>query len=73
MPKLSKRAEELLNRLQKGEWYRQYAKNTPAAMQELIDAGLVETAGRMPIIVSCYVPKGYWLEHKEHFPSLIDA
>jgi hypothetical protein len=57
--KLSKRAIKMLHRLYEGQWYPAFIKgDIPKAMQELIDAGLVTTAGRIQRIVRCYVPKG---------------
>lgn len=55
-PKLSKRAEKLLARIKDGEWYPAFAKDTPAAMQELVDAGLVHHSGRVARAVLCFVP-----------------
>ncbi len=55
-PKLSKRAEKLYARIKDGRWYPAYAKDTPAAMQELVDAGLVHHGGRIARAVLCFVP-----------------
>lgn len=58
-PQLSKRATEMLHRLYEGRFYQAFTKgHIPKAMQELIDAGLVTTGGRVARIVLCYVPKG---------------
>ena len=65
---LSKRAEKLLERLKSGDFYPCHASDTPKAMQELIDAGLVARAGRVEIIRACYVPaKGYTPYREEVF------
>lgn len=59
-PKLSKRAEKLYARLKEGRWYRAYANDTPAAMKELVDAGLVQIAARVNVSEACFVPtKGF--------------
>ncbi len=73
-PEISNRAHKLLRRLRAGHWYPVYDNNgfnkrTPKAMQELIDAGLVNTSGRVQIIVACYVPKGYIPAEQEIFPQ----
>lgn len=58
--RLSTRAQRLLERLREGAFYQTFGSRVPATMQELIDAGLVSTAGRVSQIVSCYVPStGY--------------
>lgn len=54
--KLSRNAEKLLMRLRRGNWYPVFDKDTPKAMQELIDADLVWTTGRVAREVLCYVP-----------------
>lgn len=53
---LSRRAENLLARLRAGRFYPAYSERTPKCMQELIDAGLVATAGRPTLFIRCYVP-----------------
>lgn len=59
-PQLSKRAAALFERVKNGDWYPAYSLDTPKAMQELIDAGLVMQTGRVQTIVTCYVPvKGF--------------
>lgn len=55
-PKLSKRAEKLFERIKAGGWYPAFANNTPAAMQELVDAGLIHHGGRVARAVLCFVP-----------------
>lgn len=60
MKKLSRRASQLLARVEEGKFYKLHDPKTPKAMQELIDAGLVGLAGRVELVVVCYVPvKGY--------------
>ena len=70
--KLSKSAANLLQRLRKGRWYPVFpsaiGKETPAAMEELIKAGLVGSAARAKVIVACYVPAhGYTPMQMERF------
>lgn len=57
-PKLSKRAIALLRRLYRGAWYPTFDKAPPAAMKELLDAGLVVSGGRVKTIIAAFVPKG---------------
>lgn len=60
MSDLSKRAQNLLRRIKEGRFYPTHHPNTPKAMQELIDAKLVVTCGRVEVVRRCYVPaKGY--------------
>lgn len=63
---LSKRAQALLARIRAGDFYRIASANTPKAMAELIEAGLVGRMGRVETIVTCYVAKG-------HMPFLMDC
>lgn len=58
-PKLSARALRLLERVRAGRWYPVHGSKVPKAMDELVAAGLVGTAGRAAVLVACYVPKGY--------------
>jgi len=54
---VSKRAQKLYARINNyGRFYRAYEKNIPKAMQELLDAKLIQTGGRVNVIISCYVP-----------------
>lgn len=71
---VSTRARKLLDRLRAGKFYPVWDshglnRRTPKAMQELIDAGLVGTAGRVCLVVSCYVPDGYTPYIEEKFPG----
>lgn len=67
-PQLSLRAHRLYERIKQGHWYPAYDERTPAAMQELIDAGLVGVAGRVERIVAAYVPRhGYTPFKTERF------
>jgi hypothetical protein len=54
-PPLSKRAEKLLERIRQGYFYRAYANDTPKAMQELLDHGLIRIGGRVQTTVAAYV------------------
>lgn len=58
---LSKRAQRLFDLIRnEHRFYKSYQKDTPKAMQELVLAGLVGEAGRVNVIVRCYVPmKGF--------------
>jgi len=47
-----------MKRLQDGRYYKAYSDSLPAAMSELVDAGLVGVMGRSPVVMACYVPKG---------------
>lgn len=67
MTKLSKRAQTLLARVRRGAWYPEHDPRTPNAMQELIDAGLVNTRGRVQVVRSCYVPATFI----SHSPEII--
>lgn len=66
---LSPRAKKLLARVRDGHWYRAYDEKTPAAMQELVAAGLVGTLGRVQTLVRCYVPKGTKPPIMERYPK----
>ncbi len=68
MPKISKRATTLLHRLYEGHWYPDVTNMVGPVMQELIDAELVVSVGRVAKIVRCYVPKGTRPDYK---PSTI--
>jgi len=58
-PELSARAVKLLDRIKRGEFYPTDAKDTPKAMQELLDYGLVGTMGRVESLRQCYVAQGH--------------
>lgn len=65
--KLSKRATAMLHRLYEGAFYPcDISGPIPKAMQELIDAGLVQSGGRVVKIARYYVPRG-------HKPFVLDA
>lgn len=78
---LSNRAEKLLERVERGEFYKQFDPKLPKAMEELVQAGLVGTAGRVVLVERFYVPeKGYKPYEREVFgtdvaghKALIDA
>lgn len=53
---LSKRAQKLHARLMAGHWYDYSSHRIPQAMQELVEAGLVTTGGRVAEIRRCYIP-----------------
>ena len=55
---LSKRAIKLLHRLYDGHWYSAVDGKVTPVMQELLEAGLVGTIGRVKVIERCFVPKG---------------
>ncbi|TIV60311.1 hypothetical protein [Mesorhizobium sp.] len=65
---LSKRAAKLLARVRAGKFYFNYDKRTPKAMEELVAAGLVGTAGRAVVLRSCFVPAGYEVR-AERYPD----
>ena len=68
MNELSTNAQKLLERLKAGRWYEAYAKDTPKAMKELEDAGLVTATGRVIEVRLCYVPaEGYVPYEPEKF------
>lgn len=72
-PKLSKRAEAMLERLKQGHFYKWDPNTTPAAMKELQAAGLVGTAGRVETVVRCWVPaEGYTCYVPEVLPGETD-
>lgn len=54
--KLSTRAKRLLDRVRDGAFYQAFGSRVPDSMQELVDAGLVTTAGRVVSVMACYVP-----------------
>lgn len=72
---LSPKARKLYERVcDSANWYAgtghvALEARTPAAMQELLDAGLVVVGGRVERLVSCYVPKGTKPFKLEKFPS----
>lgn len=69
-PAISKRAEKLLSRIKRGEFYRAYDSRVPKAMRELEDAGLVSVTGRVVVIEACYVPAtGYRPYKHESFKA----
>jgi hypothetical protein len=71
---LSKRAENLLARVRRGEWYPTFGRHVPKAMRELVDAGMVGTAGRVVTVKSCYVPAEGFIElQRERFPDEPEA
>ena len=71
MPKLSKRAQSLWDRLQvSGNWYLwEKFRNSPF-MAELVEAGLVVEQMRVARVVRCFVPKGTIPYELESFPAL---
>lgn len=54
--KLSTRAKRLLDRVRDGAFYQAFGSRVPDSMQELVDAGLVTTTGRVVSVMACYVP-----------------
>ena len=62
---LSKRAQDLLARIRAGRFYKVGASDTPRAMSELIEAGLIARMGRAEVISSCYVSV-------DHTPMVFD-
>lgn len=69
-PPLSPKAQKLWKRIQHGAWYSTSSPRTPAAMQELIEAGLVVTGGRVKSMESCFVPKGTKPFKLERYPEV---
>lgn len=55
---LSARARALWDRLREGRFYQAHADNTPKAMAELDEAGLVQVMARPVEIWACWVPAG---------------
>lgn len=53
---LSANAKRLLARVRAGRWYAFDDPRTPDAMDELMNAGLVQTMARCRELVSCWVP-----------------
>lgn len=53
---LSKRAAALLERVREGRFYRLHDPRTPAAMAELVEAGLVVACMRVESVVKAFVP-----------------
>ena len=70
-PKLSKRAEALLERVRAGHWYPVMGK-VPKAMAELEAAGLVGVMGRVATIRAAYVPAGTVPLQRERLPVFFD-
>lgn len=70
---LSPRAKILLKRLHDPNNYYRFnagsTAKTPAAMQELIDAGKVKIMGRVNVVVACYVPVDTKTFEYEKFPE----
>ena len=66
---LSVHAKKLLKRLHEGHFYPCHDPKTPNSMQELIDAGLVERAGRVETWRACWVPKGFIPATPEIYPQ----
>lgn len=67
---LSWRARKLLERVSNPHnWYQAYVGTAPAAMQELVDAGLVRRGSRMPVVNTYFVPTGYEMEYRERYPD----
>lgn len=55
---LSKRAQKLFHRIKdEGRFYRSFRVDTPKAMTELVEAGLVGESGRVNVVIRCYVPR----------------
>lgn len=55
---LSARARALWDRLREGRFYQHHADDTPKAMAELDNAGLVEVMARPVEVWACWVPAG---------------
>lgn len=70
LAKCSVRARKLYARVARGKWYPAYEDRTPAATQELVDAGLVRVMGRVEVWRACYVPKGTKPGTPETFPPV---
>lgn len=66
---LSKAAQKMLTRLRQGAWYPWEPNKIPKAMQELIDAGLVGSCGRVKSIIRCWVPIGFQPAKQEVYPK----
>lgn len=67
---ISKAAQKLLARVRNpNRFYRCKYPMPGRCMQELIDAGLVESGGRVNVVVACYVPVGTTPFHPEQFPA----
>lgn len=74
MAPLSKRAQALYERVRQGRFYRTYDAKLPAAMSELIEAGLVTQTMRVETIVACYFPaNGYTPYAPESFVEPLPA
>ena len=70
LDRLSSRAQKLYARVSNPRhWYQAYGSRTPAAMQELLDAGLVRRGSRMPVVNTYFVPTGYEMEYRERYPD----
>lgn len=68
-PTLSKRATALLHRLYDERFYPDATNCVGPVMQELLDAGLVVSGGRVAKIVRCYMPKGVKPFKCEKYPE----
>lgn len=68
-PELSDRAKKLLRRIQEGRWYKAHADDTPKAMQELLDQGLVFVTGRVECVSAAYVAHGHQRFHMDEAPG----
>jgi len=65
---LSTRALKLYQRVIAGGFYNPHSDRTPNAMKELINNGLVGTAGRVVVVERCFVPThGYKCYQPEEF------
>lgn len=77
MPKqveLSKDAKQLLAKVSDANnWFKAYddkmSAKRKAAMQELVDAGLVGMGGRVVSMILCYVPRGMKPLKQEQYPN----
>lgn len=52
---VSARARKLFTRVRNGHWYGAHADDTPKAMKELVDAGLVRASPRVAVIATAFV------------------
>lgn len=69
---LSKRAQAVWKRLQNpNNFYK--TNSVPDAMQELIEAELVEVQGRVISVQACYVPKGTVPYKEEQYPPVTET
>ena len=65
---LSRTARKMLDRIHAGHFYKWTDEPGPV-MQELLDAGFVESSGRVVVVERFFVPKGFRSVSHEKYPA----